>query len=128
MSQLPAISIDYGTRKSWLAYSVETFAFAWKTVATKELLEILPQFIEQKKAKAIILWMPFNIDGTMSQHGRRVEAFAKKLEKCIPLPIILQDERLTSSEAEMAFEVVGIPWDIDAEAARLILESWIEQK
>ena len=52
--------------------------------------------------------MPFNIDGTMSQHGRRVESFAKKIEKITNLPIILQDERLTSSEAEMAFSDMGI--------------------
>lgn len=124
---LPAISIDYWTRKSWLAYSVETFAFAWKTVETKTLLEILPVFIQEKKAKTVVLWMPYNIDGTMSQHGRRVESFAKKLRENIDINIVFQDERLTSSEAEMAFDDAWILWDIDSEAARLILESWIEE-
>ncbi|MBP9779774.1 Holliday junction resolvase RuvX [Candidatus Gracilibacteria bacterium] len=124
---LPAISIDYGTRKSGLAYSVETFAFAWKTVETKTLLDILPVFIQEKKAKTVVLGMPYNIDGTMSQHGRRVESFAKKLREKIEINIVFQDERLTSSEAEMAFDDVGIEGDIDAEAARLILESWIEE-
>ncbi len=71
--------------------------------------------------------MPYNIDGTMSQHGRRVESFAKKLREKIEINIVFQDERLTSSEAEMAFDDVWIEWDIDAEAARLILESWIEE-
>jgi putative Holliday junction resolvase len=124
---LPAISIDYWTRKSWLAYSVETFAFAWKTVETKTLLDILPVFIQEKKAKTVVLWMPYNIDGTMSQHGRRVESFAKKLREKIEINIVFQDERLTSSEAEMAFDDAWILWDIDSEAARLILESWIEE-
>ena len=58
--------------------------------------------------------MPYNIDGTMSQHGRRVQSFAKKLEKITELPIVLHDERLTSSEAEMAFDAAGIVGDIDA--------------
>jgi putative transcription antitermination factor YqgF len=48
--------------------------------------------------------MPYNIDGTMSQHGRRVESFAKKLRENIDINIVFQDERLTSSEAEMAFD------------------------
>lgn len=71
--------------------------------------------------------MPYNIDGTMSQHGRRVESFAKKLREKIEINIVFQDERLTSSEAEMAFDDAWILWDIDSEAARLILESWIEE-
>ena len=70
--------------------------------------------------------MPYNIDGSMSAHGQRVQAFSKRLQSITKLPIILHDERLTSSEAEMAFDAAGIIGDIDAEAARLILESWIE--
>ena len=127
MPIVPAIAIDYGTKKSWLAYSVETFAFAWKTVETKNLLGLLPKFIQEKKAQTVIIGMPYNIDGTMSAHGKRVEKWAEKPKWIINIPVVFHDERLTSSEAIMAFDEAGITGDIDAEAARLILESWIEK-
>lgn len=70
--------------------------------------------------------MPYNIDGTMSRHGRRVEEFAQKLANHVDIPIILHDERLSSSEARMAFADDGETGDIDAEAARLILEDYLK--
>ncbi|MFZ2255545.1 MAG: Holliday junction resolvase RuvX [Patescibacteria group bacterium] len=70
--------------------------------------------------------MPYNIDGTMSKHGRRVQEFAQKLESIIEIPVVLHDERLSSSEASMAFEEDGEYGDIDAEAARLILMDYLK--
>lgn len=121
------ISIDYGTRKSGLAYSVEGFCFAWKTVLTKDLLDILPKWIQDRKAEKIIIGMPYNIDGTMSKHGKRVHEFAKKLETIVYIPIQFHDERLSTSEAMLGFDEYGVNGDIDAEAARLILIDYLNQ-
>lgn len=122
------ISIDYGTRKSGLAYSVEGFCFAWKTVLTSELLTILPKWIQERKAEKIIIGMPYNIDGTMSKHGKRVKEFSKKLETLVDIPISYHDERLTTSEATLGFDEYGVSGDIDAEAARLILIDYLNKK
>ncbi len=122
------ISIDYGTRKSGLAYSVAGFCFAWKTVLTTELLTILPKWIKERKAEKIIIGMPYNIDGTMSKHGKRVTEFSKKLETLVNIPISFHDERLTTSEAILGFDEYGINGDIDAEAARLILIDFLNKK
>ncbi len=121
------ISIDYWTRKSWLAYSVEGFCFAWKTVSTSDLLTILPKWIQMRKAELIVIGMPYNIDGTMSKHGKRVSEFARKLESVVQIPIILHDERLSTSEAMLGFDEYGINGDVDAEAARLILVDFLNQ-
>ncbi len=116
------LSLDYGTHKSWLAYSVEGFAFALETVQTRNLISELEKLIEKRNSKAIVLGMPYNIDGTMSKHGQRVKTFSKTLEKHFPtLEIIFQDERLTTAEARL-----GWADDIDAESARLILEDFLE--
>ncbi len=72
--------------------------------------------------------MPYNIDGSISKHGKRVQEFIKKLEQVTPLPIILHDERLSTSEAVIGFDEFGIDGDIDAEAARLILVDYLNQK
>jgi RNase H-fold protein (predicted Holliday junction resolvase) len=72
--------------------------------------------------------MPYNIDGTMSKHGKRVHEFIKKLQTTTPLSIITHDERLSTSEALLGFDEYGINGDIDAEAARLILVDFLSQK
>ncbi len=120
------IAIDYGTKKSGLAYSVESFAFAYRTVLTKELIPALEVLIAAKSASQIIIGMPYNIDGTISTHGRRVRSYVDILRKHISLPISFYDERLTTTEATLGFTEAGIDGDIDAESARLILEAYLE--
>jgi len=120
------ISIDYGTHKSWLAYSVEGFCFAHKTLPTKELIEYIKTWISERKAEKVIIGLPLNIDGTESKHSKKVRSFAKILEREITIPIVFHDERLTTSEATLWLE-----WydngDIDAESARLILEDYLKK-
>lgn len=73
--------------------------------------------------------MPYNIDGSISKHGKRVSEFVKRLEKIINIPIILHDERLTTSEALLGFDEDGITGgDVDAEAARLILVDFLSTR
>ncbi len=81
-----------------------------------------------RKAEMIIIGMPYNIDGTMSKHGKRVAGFVTKLATVVQIPIVLHDERLTTSEAMLAFDEYGVNGDIDAEAARLILVDFLNQK
>lgn len=121
------LSLDYWTRKTWLAYSAMSFCFAWKTIPTNTLRDELPRYIREKNIEHIIIGMPYNIDGTMSRHGKRVQDFAGELEKIIDIPISFHDERLSSAEARMAFETDGVDGDIDAEAARLILEDYLKE-
>ncbi len=80
-----------------------------------------------RKAEMIIIGMPYNIDGTMSKHGKRVSEFTRKLETVVSTPITLHDERLSTSEAMLAFDEYGINGDVDAEAARLILVDFLQQ-
>ncbi len=121
-----SIALDYWTQKTGLAYSVEGFCFAWKTVPTRLLLTDIERYISEKKAETLVIGMPYNIDGTISKHGKRVQEFARKLEALIQIPIVLHDERLTTSEAEMAFDDMGVDGDLDAEAARLILVDYLK--
>ena len=71
--------------------------------------------------------MPYNIDGTLSKHGRRVEKFVESIKTFTALPIITHDERLTTSEARIGFAESGYDGDIDAESARLILEDYLRK-
>ena len=92
---------------------------------TRDLIDTLAEVIREKQITDIVIGMPYNIDGSMSKHGQRVRSFAAILEKKTGLPLHFQDERLTSSEADLAFREVGIDGDIDTEAARLILVNYL---
>lgn len=82
--------------------------------------------MREKKADAIVLGLPYHIDGNISPHGQRVMAFAKRIDETYGIDVFLHDERLTSSEAEIFFEENRIDGEIDTEAARLILEGFLE--
>lgn len=97
------LGIDYGTKKCGIAYSVEGFCFAWKTLATRDLNTSLESLIREKNIDTIIVGMPYNIDGSMSRHGKRVIEWKKMIETQIAIPLMFHDERLTTSEARIGF-------------------------
>lgn len=120
------IAIDYGTKKTGLAYSVEGFCFVYGTFGTAQIYDILEKFIAEKNPIKIIIGMPYNIDGSMSEHGKRVEKFGKKIFKKFGLEVVFHDERLTTSEARISFDEWDFDGDLDAESARLILEDYLK--
>lgn len=123
------LSIDYGTRKCGIATATLGFVFAWWTVWTEAIIPTIEKIIAEKKIEKVILGMPYNIDGSMSEHGRRVQEFWKKLAWAISLPIEYMDERLTTAEAIMEFSDDTINGgDVDAASARLILERYIREE
>lgn len=123
------LSIDYGTRKCGIATATLGFVFAWWTVWTEAIIPTIEKIIAEKKMEKVILGMPYNIDGSMSEHGRRVQAFWKKLIWKIGIPIEYMDERLTTAEAIMEFSDDTVNGgDVDAASARLILERYIRRE
>jgi putative Holliday junction resolvase len=63
----------------------------------------------------------------------RVEAFAATLGRRTALPVILQDERLTSHEAESRLAVRAKRWQdrkakLDAAAAAIILQDYLDSR
>ena len=55
---------------------------------------------EEDGVAAIVVGLPRRLDGTPNEMTPRVESFAKELSDLTHLPIVLQDERLSSREAE----------------------------
>jgi len=84
--------------------------------------------IEQWAPRGLILGLPFNMDDTEAELVPRVRRFARQLQGRFRLPVHLIDERLTSLEAERHLDArKRRPGDIDAYAAKLILETWLSE-
>ena len=72
--------------------------------------------------------LPRGLDGQRTAQTEEVEAFARGLGERFGLPVHMQDEAVTSKQAEAELEARGKPYgkgDIDALAATYILQDWL---
>ena len=79
-----------------------------------------------------VLGLPLNMDGTEGASARLARAFAPKLEAALGVPVELFDERLSTFEAESRLRARGFSAKdsrskVDAEAAAVILQGWLER-
>jgi putative Holliday junction resolvase len=80
---------------------------------------------------AIVIGLPRRLDGTANDMTPRVDVFAARLGARTALPVALQDERLTSREAESRLAVREKDWRVrkrrlDAAAAAIILQDYLD--
>ncbi|CCO25323.1 Holliday junction resolvase RuvX [Maridesulfovibrio hydrothermalis] len=134
---MKALGIDFGTKRVGLAMTDPggILAFPFKVIQRTtrnamftELLEI----IEKEKVDEIIIGLPLSLDGEDTLTTRQVRNFAASMERRVDLPIHLVDERLSSVAAEEELKEAGL-WDrkrkknLDSQAAKIILETWLNR-
>ena len=86
---------------------------------------------EEDGLAALVIGLPRHLDGSPSHMTSRVEAFAARLRARTDLPVALQDERLTSREAESRLALREKNWRqrkprLDAAAAAIILQEYLD--
>ena len=86
---------------------------------------------EEDGVGAIVVGLPRRLDGTPTDMTPRVEQFARQLGTRTSLPVSLQDERLSSREAESRLAVRDKDWRsrkarLDAAAAAVILQDYLD--
>ena len=125
------LALDVGTRRIGVARADTStrLAFAIDTIAVDgQELSALRRLIDDVKPAKLVIGYPRNQSGDPTQQTELVVQFAKQLES-LGIPLVFQDESLTSVEAERRLTSHGKPYskaDIDAEAAAIILQDYIE--
>ncbi|MBP1636084.1 MAG: yrrK [Acidobacteria bacterium] len=81
----------------------------------------------------VVLGLPRRLDGSPHEQTARALAFADALRALIPQPVLLQDERLSSVEAESRLAVRNRDWrsrkkKLDAAAAAVILQDFLDHR
>ena len=104
-SRMAILGIDYGSKRMGLAVSdlSLTIATAYKILYRKEIskdLAALTEIITEKEIGAIIMGLPLQMNGREGDIAAEVRRFATMLEDTFHLPILLWDERLSSSAME----------------------------
>lgn len=94
-------------------------------------LQKIAQKVNLEGAKLIVLGLPRSNEGNETAQTDWVRDFASRLQAELPdLPLLFQDESLTSVIAEERLKARGAPYekgDIDAEAAAVILQDFLEK-
>ena len=93
--------------------------------------EIARLAAEEDGVRAIVVGLPRRLDGSPTPMTVRVEQFARRLESAVTVPVMLQDERLSSREAESRLAVRDKDWRsrkarLDAAAAAVILQDYLD--
>lgn len=95
--------------------------------------EIARLAAEEDGVSAIVVGLPRRLDGSPNDMTPRVEQFARRLESKTSLPVALQDERLSSREADSRLAVRDKDWrsrkaKLDAAAAAVILQDYLDSR
>jgi putative Holliday junction resolvase len=136
------VGLDVGERRIGVAVSDATLTLArpvallrpvsLETDAAPLAAAAIAQLAaEEDGVSSIVVGLPRRLDGTPTQMTPRVEAFAAALTRLTRLPVILQDERLTSREAESRLAATDKDWRsrkarLDAAAAAVILQEYLD--
>ena len=88
---------------------------------------------EEDGLTSLVVGLPRRLDGSANDMTPRVEAFAAALGARTALPVVLQDERLTSREAESRLALREKDWrvrkkQLDAPAAAIILQDYLDEQ
>ena len=138
------LGIDYGERRIGLALSDPTglIASPWKKIdndanvgaAAQRLgLEIDALVAEPYGLGAIVVGLPRRLNGEDNDQTPRVRTLVELLARHTAIPIALQDERLTSREADDWLAQRERDWrkrkrHVDAVAAAIILQDYLDSR
>jgi putative Holliday junction resolvase len=137
-----ALGIDYGERRIGLALSDATglLASPWKQLsndanvaaaARRLAAEVRALQAEEDGLDAVVIGLPRRLNGSPNDQTGRVQKLAALLSAEIAAPITLQDERLTSHEADELLARREHDWrkrkkQVDAMAAAVILQEFLD--
>lgn len=130
------LGLDVGKKRIGVAISESgVIASEYKTIIVSDINQIIRDIInicQKKEIQKIILGLPKNMDGSESEFTKEVRNFVEKMKKQIKIPILFEDERLTSKEAERLLKEQNVDFTkikkrIDQFSAKLILEQYLEK-
>ena len=132
------VAFDIGDKRIGVAASdpFNTYALPgqtyFRTKNAEEDAKALARIAAEKGAGLIVCGLPLNADGSESEQTGKVRRFAALLAACTPLPVVFEDERCTTTEAEGVLIAGGVRREkrkesIDSIAASYILEGYLNK-
>jgi putative Holliday junction resolvase len=136
------VGLDVGERRIGVAISDATCTLARPLAALRTtgldgnaldvaMAEIFRLSGEEDGLAGVVIGLPRYLDGTPSRMTSRIERFGARLRARTDLPVMFQDERLSSREAESRLATREKNWRarkgrLDAAAAAIVLQDYLE--
>ena len=132
------LSIDYGKKRTGIAVSdpLQIIANGLTTVETSKLFEFLEDYLKKEEVESIIVGLPKQMSGELSENMKRIEPFVNRLKKIYPtINIEYFDERFSSKLAHRAMIDGGLKKQdrrnkalVDEISATIILQGYMESR
>ena len=136
------LGLDYGSKTVGVALSDATCLIAQplETIERKQENKLrqtyarIEALVVEHDVDKIVLGLPKMMNNTEGPRVQATREFAENLERRTGLPIIFEDERLTTVEANRILEETGVcvlsgrKEHIDKMAAAIILQSYLDRE
>ncbi len=134
------LGLDLGTKTLGVSISdiTHTIANSYKTICFKEndfeaAIHELEKIIKEFEIKKIVLGLPKNMNNSMGTRALSTLEFKNLIEQKFQIPVIMQDERLTTVEAtnymiEADMSRRKRKTKVDALAASIILQTYLDRR
>ena len=130
------LGIDYGRKRTGVAVTdpLGIVAGNLATVPTHTLMQFILEYIGREQVDRIVIGNPMQLNGQPSESMKYITPFVNKLRKMLPdMPVVMYDERFTSSIAHQAMSDGGMKKSdrrdksrVDAIAATIILNDYLQ--
>lgn len=133
------LGLDLGTKTLGVAVSDKTGLIATSLTTIKHnedfnyLVDEILKIIQERNINKIVLGLPKNMNNSIGERAEMVIDFKKLLEEKTTIPVILEDERLTTRVAEQILISADMSRKkrkkvIDKMAANVILQSYLDKE
>ncbi len=122
------LGIDYWRVNIWVAISEIGIALPYGVFEHEEFFELLPELVKKRKVEIIVIGEAIGYDA----FGKQKKFFQKaieRIEKTVPgVRVEIQDEDLTTFEAQESLGKLESDDHLDDIAASIILQRFIDKK
>ena len=136
--QFPLLGLDVSERRIGLAMAEQRQAppsalFTYTRLTRARDIARCAEWVQRYGAGAVVIGLPVNMDGSEGPRVVWMRRFARELQQHVAVPVLLQDERLSTREADDMLCAQGLDSSaraerIDAVAAALILQRFLTER
>ena len=128
------LALDYGDKKIGVAVSdpMHIIAKPLKVIFnSKKVVDELIKIINEFNIEKIVVGLPITLKNKQSIQTEKTIKFIEMIRKCLEIPIIEYDERLTSQIAIQSLIFQGVKTghnkkEIDKTAAAIFLQNYLD--
>ena len=130
--------LDYGDARIGIAFTDFLQITAnpyqvYQSVNLQKDLEYISNLAHNNSVGLIVIGMPYSLDGQTNDRTAVTQSFGEQLQSFSKIPVVYEDERLSSYEAEEILKEKRVPpkerkKQLDMLSAAVILEAYLNNR